>query len=106
LANSLHGFFSSLAWHAIARELYINQRNGMKILRIVIASAVLAMVAFTWQLGSLPGWIAVPSAAALLIWGLDLDWRRKKGVADARAATRERDTRRAEKQRDLTGADS
>lgn len=78
----------------------------MKTLRIVIAIVILVMVAFTWQVGSLPGWIAVPSVAALLIWGLDLDWRRKKRVADARAATREREDRRAGVRRDRFRAGS
>lgn len=78
----------------------------MRTLRIGIAVALFVMVAVTWQVGSLPGWIAVPSVAALLIWGLDLDWRRKKRVADARAAARERDDRRAQERRDRSRAGS
>lgn len=78
----------------------------MRTLRIGIAVALFVMVAVTWQVGSLPGWIAVPSVAALLIWGLDLDWRRKKRVADARAAMRERDDRRAEERSDRSKAGS
>ena len=66
----------------------------MKTLRIVTALIALVMVAITWEIGRLPAWIAVPAVAALLVWGLDLDWRRKKRVADARVATRQRNERR------------
>lgn len=66
----------------------------MKTLRFVTAVIALIMVAITWQIGRLPAWIAIPAVAALLVWGLDLDWRRRKRVADARVATREREERR------------
>ncbi|MFL0356619.1 hypothetical protein ACI5KX_09060 [Erythrobacter sp. GH1-10] len=68
----------------------------MKALRIVTAVIALIMVAMTWQASRLPGWIAVPAVAALVIWGLNLDWRRKKRLADVKAANSERDKRRAD----------
>lgn len=67
----------------------------MKIFRFLIAMMALIILAMTWQADRLPAWIAVSAVVALAIWGLNLDWRRKKKVADARAAHKEREERRA-----------
>lgn len=65
-------------------------------IRVLIA--VLALIGLTsaWYTDYLPALIAVPAAVALVIWGLDLDWRRKKMLADVKAQMKERDGRRAE----------
>ncbi len=63
----------------------------MTAIRIPIAALSLIGLGLCWHLTLVSAWIAVPVAVALVIWGLDLDWRRKKRVADEKVLIKERE---------------
>jgi uncharacterized membrane protein len=60
-------------------------------IRILIAVLSLIGLGLGWHLTLISAWIAAPVAVALVIWGLDLDWRRKKRVADEKVLSKERE---------------
>jgi fatty acid desaturase len=82
-------------------DLAPQQRKAldMKALRVLAATLGLLALAAAWYLSHVPTLLAIGTAAALLVWGLDLDWRRKARVARASAQSKERRLRRAVQQK-------
>ena len=66
--------------------------------RLLIIAAVLAALGYGWHLALVPTWIAALAALSTLIWGFDLDWRRKKRKAEEGAGETSRQLRRTERE--------
>jgi len=57
------------------------RRSRLGVFKLVLAGILLAILPFVWRYGHMPLFLAICSAAALVIWGLNLDWKRKAAVA-------------------------
>ena len=67
-------------------------------MRLLLATTCQIGLALLWYVNYVPTWVAILSAGSLVIWGLNLDWRRNKREADVRMRTKERQRRRAERE--------
>lgn len=59
----------------------------------LVAVGVFVALAFGWRYGFVPAWILALSLGTLLIWGLNLDWKRKGRDAERKTRTKDRQHR-------------
>jgi fatty acid desaturase len=72
--------------------------GGRMIVRLLITAAFLAALGYGWHIALVPTWIAALVALSTLIWGFDLDWRRKKREAEQKGDRTRRQLRRTERE--------
>lgn len=68
------------------------------ITRLLITAATLAALGYGWHIARIPTWVALLVALSTLIWGFDLDWRRKKRAAEEKVDETRRQLRRTERE--------
>jgi hypothetical protein len=66
--------------------------------KLLLAIIGLIGLALGWYLNEIPTWVTLLAGSALVIWGLNLDWRRKERESNERSRTKERRRRRAERE--------
>ena len=71
------------------------KRRTVTALRVLVAMLGIAALGIAWYLGEAPAWFAILVSVALVIWGFDLDRRRKAKDAVTRAQTDLRNERQA-----------
>ena len=68
--------------HRLADVTRAQEKRRLSPMRLLAATVLLTVLAVAWYFALVPPFLALAVAAALAIWGLDIDWRRTQRLAD------------------------